>query len=201
MLSPILTWKNSTKKPSRIWVIRSKELPIRKSIQLLETVVWADWPHAFWTQWQPSTILHGATVSDMSTVFSDKSSKTDAKSRFLTIGFSTVTPGKLKESISNTKSISVVRLERLLITRAMKDHIGKKLKLSWPEPTIHQFQVMLRLTRSVSDFGNQSQSMNSILLPSTAAIITRLWKPVKRPSILQAFCIQTIPQNKENNCV
>lgn len=201
MLSPILTWKNSTKKPSRIWVIRSKELPIRKSIQLLETVVWEDWPHAFWTQWQPSTILHGATASDMSTVFSDKSSKTDAKFRFLTIGFSTVTPGKLKESISNTKSISEVRLERLLITRAMKDHIGKKLKLSWPEPTIHQSQVMLPSTRSVSDFGNQFQSMNSILLPSTAAIITRLWKPVKRPSTLQAFCIQTIPQNKENNCV
>lgn len=66
---------------------------------------------------------------------------------------------------------------------------------------IPQFQVMLLLTQSVSDYGSRFQSINSILLHSTVVIITKPWKPDKKPSTLQVSFIQTIQLSKENNSV
>jgi len=58
-----------------------------------------------------------------------------------------VTLGKFKELIFNIKFISVVKFVKLLIIKAMKDHIGNKLKLFWLEHMILQFQVMPLLIR------------------------------------------------------
>lgn len=66
---------------------------------------------------------------------------------------------------------------------------------------ILQFQVMLHLTLLVSDYGNQSQSMNSISSPSTVVIIIKPYKPDKKLNTLQVFFIQTIQLNKESNFV
>ncbi len=65
----------------------------------------------------------------ISMVFSDRLSRTAVKWKYQIIGLNTEIHGKSKELIFNTRSISVVRLERPSITRATNDHIGKKLKL------------------------------------------------------------------------
>lgn len=125
----------------------------------------------------------------------------DHKFKFLTIGSNMEIHGKSKELIYNTKFILEVKLEKLLIIKEMKDLIGKKLKLFQPELMIPQFQVMLHLTPLVSDYGNQSQSMNSISSPSTVVIIIKPYKPDKKLNTLQVFFIQTIQLNKESNFV
>lgn len=89
--------------------IRLKELLRNRLTQPWETEVSEDWLHAFWILWPRSIILHGVMVSDMSMVSSDRSLKMEPKSRFLTIGWSTATHGKLKESISNTRFILEVK--------------------------------------------------------------------------------------------
>lgn len=112
-------------------------------------------------------------VSDTNTVFSDKSSKTDLKSKSQIIGLNMEIHGKFKESIFNIKSTLEVKSERLSTIKEMKDHIGKKLKLFWQEHMIPQFQAMPLLTLLVSDCGNQSQSINSISSLSTVEITTK----------------------------
>ncbi len=51
------------------------------------------------------------------------------KFKFQIIGLNMVILGKYNELTFNTKFISMVKLERLLITKEIKDHIGKKPKL------------------------------------------------------------------------
>lgn len=71
----------------------------------------------------------------------------DLKFKFLTIGSNTEIHGRLKELIFNIKFILEVKSEKPSIIKEMKDPIGSKLKLFWPELTIPQFQVMLLLTQ------------------------------------------------------
>jgi hypothetical protein len=140
-------------------------------------------------------------VSDMSMVSSGKLSRTAHKFRSLTIGFSMETPGKLKGSIFSTRFILEARLERPLTIKAMKDLIGKKPKLYWPEHMIPQSQDTLLLTQLVSGFGSLFQSMSLILSHLTAVTITRLWRPVKRLNTSQVYFIQMTQHNKASNSV
>lgn len=125
----------------------------------------------------------------------------DHKLKFLTIGFNMETHGKSKESTSNTKFILEVKLEKPLTIKEIKDLIGRKLKLFQPELMIPQSQAMLLSTQLVLDCGSQFLSTNSILSLSTVVIITKPYRPGKKPNTLQVFSIQMIQLSKESNFV
>jgi hypothetical protein len=140
-------------------------------------------------------------VSDMNTESSDKSLRMEAKCKSLIIGWSTETLGKLKESISNIRSTLEVKSEKPLIIKEMRDHIGKKLKLSSQEHTIPQFLAMPLSILSDSDFGNLSQSTSSTSWPSTVVTTTRRFNNVRRPSISPVSFIPMTQHSKVRNFV
>lgn len=140
-------------------------------------------------------------VSDMNTESSDKSLRMETKCKSLIIGWSTETLGKLKESISNIRSTLEVKSEKPLIIKEMRDHIGKKLKLSSQEHTIPQFLAMPLSILSDSDFGNLSQSTSSTSWPSTAVTTTRRFNNVRRPSISPVSFIPMTQHSKVRNFV
>lgn len=63
----------------------------------LEMEVLVDLLPAFWTPWPLSTFLHGATVLDMTTEYSNNLSKTVINARHLTFGWLKEILGKLRE--------------------------------------------------------------------------------------------------------
>jgi hypothetical protein len=71
----------------------------------------------------------------------------DVRYKYQIFGLNMVTLGKFKELIFNIKFILVEKFVKLLIIKATKDHIGKKLKLFWREHMILQFQAMPLLIR------------------------------------------------------
>lgn len=140
-------------------------------------------------------------VFDMNTESSDKLLRMETKCKSRTIGWSMETLGKLKESISNTRSTLEVKSEKPLIIKEMRDHIGKKLKLSSQEHTIPQFLAMPLSILSDSDFGNLSQSTNSTLWLSTVVTTTRRFNNVKRRNISPVCFIPMTPLNRARNFV
>lgn len=163
--------------------------------------VWEDWQHVSWTHWLHLTIQHGDMVSDMNTESSDKSLRMETKCKSLIIGWSTETLGKSKESISNIRSTLEVKSEKPLIIKEMRDHIGKKLKLSSQEHTIPQFLAMPLSILLDSDFGNLSQSTSSTSWPSTVVTTTRRFNNVRRPSISPVSFIPMTQHSKVRNFV
>lgn len=137
----------------------------------------------------------------MNTESSDKSLRMETKCKSLIIGWSTETLGKLKESISNIRSTLEVKSEKPLIIKEMRDHIGKKLKLSSQEHTIPQFLAMPLSILSDSDFGNLSQSTSSTSWPSTVVTTTRRFNNVRRPSISPVSFIPMTQHSKVRNFV
>lgn len=117
------------------------------------------------------------------TEFLSKSSKTDAKSKFQTIGSVMVILGKLKEWTLNIRFIFTVELERHLMPREFRGVIGKIVKQSSLEPMTPLFQDMQPSIQSLSGYGNLYLSMNSISMHLTEANTIMLCKLGKELNI------------------
>lgn len=81
-------------------------------------------------------------VSDMTTVFSNKSFRTGISVKFLTFGSVTAILGKSKELILITKLTFMVMSGKQLILKESKDHIGKIVKRLLQERMILLFLDM-----------------------------------------------------------
>jgi hypothetical protein len=152
-----------------------------------------------WTLWPLLTTRPGDMVSVTTTVSSSNSSRMVLKLKSLIIGSATVTHGKSNVSMSNTKSISTAKSERLPMPKELNVPIGKIARPSSLELTIPPFLAMLPSTRSLSGYGNLFLSMNSTSIPSTKENTTMPWRQDSELSTLLVSCTPMIQLRLEKS--
>lgn len=199
MHSATSTLNRSTKLPSRIWVTIWRVSTRSRSMLRWAMEALVVWRLVSWTQWPLLTTRPGDMVSVTITVSSSKSLRMVLRLKSLITGSATVTLGKSNVSMSNTKSISTARSERLPMPKELNVPIGKIARPSSLELTIPPFLAMLPSIPSLSGCGNLFLSMNSTSMPSTKESTTMPWRPGREPNTLPVSCIRTIQPRLEKS--